>query len=130
MSASNVLKVQALWRAFESNGLDAVLRLADPDVEWIPAGADGRRFFGHDGLREFMAQRDAGGPVVAEALSYFDYGTRVLVYGRLQDERVFWLYSFNGERLSRFEAFRDPHPAGDPAPPPGPGAPGVGRGPS
>jgi ketosteroid isomerase-like protein len=106
-----VLKVQALWRAFETNGLDAVLRLADPDVEWIPAGADGRRFLGHDGLREFMALRDAGGPVVAEALSYFDYGTRVLVYGRLQDERVFWLYSFNGERLSRFEAFHDHHAA-------------------
>lgn len=111
MSASNVLRVQALWRAFESGGLDAVLRMADPDVEWIPAGADGRRFLGHDGLRDFMQQRDARGPVEAEPLSYFDYGSRVLVYGRLQDQRVFWLYSFNDERLTRFEAFHDHHAA-------------------
>jgi ketosteroid isomerase-like protein len=111
MAASNVLKVQALWRAFETGGLDAVLRLADPDVEWIPAGADGRRFLGHDGLREFMEHREAGGPVTAEPLSYSDYGSRVLVYGRLQDQRIFWLYSFNDERLTRFEAFDDHHAA-------------------
>jgi ketosteroid isomerase-like protein len=111
MAASNVLKVQALWRAFDNGGLDAVLRLADADVEWIPAGAAGRHFQGHDGLREFMAHRDDAGPVRAEPLSYFDYGRRVLVYGRLQEERVFWLYTFNEQRLTRFEAFRDHHAA-------------------
>ena len=119
MSHDNVLRVQALWRAFEGEGLEAVLRIADDDVEWLPAGARGGRYRGHDGLRRYMAERAAAGGGQAQALRFSDYGDCVLVYGTLRDARVagggetrmFWVYTFKGEKLVRFEAFEDHHEA-------------------
>ena len=119
MSQDNVLKVQSLWRAFEGNGLEAMLRIADDDVEWMPAGGGGRRFRGHDGLREFMAARDAAGDGDAKAFTFSDYGDCVLVYGSVRDpriargeeRRVFWVYTFRDGKLIRFEAFEDHHEA-------------------
>jgi ketosteroid isomerase-like protein len=116
VSEDNVLKVQALWRSFESEGLEAMLRIADDDAEWIPAQSGGRRYVGHDGLRELVGElRDAGTIDAAKAYSFSDYGNCVLVYGRLGDVsgddpeagRVFWIYTFRDGRLIRFEAFDD-----------------------
>ena len=119
MSQDNVVKVQSLWRAFEANGLEAVLRITDPDVDWRPAGGGGRRFRGHDGLREFIAEREAAGAVDARAFTFSDYGDCVLVYGSVRDPkvgggketRVFWVYTFRDGSLIRFEAFDDHHEA-------------------
>ncbi len=119
MSNDAVLKVQALWRTFEGSGLEAMLRIADEDVEWIPAGGNGQRYHGHDGLREFMAERDKAGPVDAQAFSFSDYGDCVLVYGKVRrpavegggDRRVWWVYTFRDGMLVRFEFFDDHHAA-------------------
>jgi ketosteroid isomerase-like protein len=115
MSAENVLRVQTLWKAFDNQGLEAVLRIADDDVQWIPGGGNGQHYRGHAGLREFMRDREAAGPIDAEAFSFFDYGDCVLVYGKVRrpseeggdERRLFWVYSFRDDCLVRFEAFDD-----------------------
>jgi ketosteroid isomerase-like protein len=110
VSEQNVETVRGLWRAFGRGGVDAVLRIADPDIEWVPHGGGGGVFRGHEGLREYMQQRDgAGGEVVTEPYSFTDLGEHVLVYGHYRapgdDRRIFWLYSFRDGLLVRFEAF-------------------------
>ena len=112
MDDRNVMRVRGLWRAFDRGGLDAVLAIADPDVEWIPFGGGGRTYQGHDGLREFWERRSrTAGGVETQALSFAGYGDRVLVYGSVasgaEERRVWWLYTFEGEKLMRFEAFTD-----------------------
>jgi ketosteroid isomerase-like protein len=116
VSQDNVLKVQALWRSFESDGLEAMLRIADDNAEWIPAQGSGRTYVGHDGLRELLGELDAAGTTGhAKAYSFSDYGDCVLVYGRIGEVsgedpdagRVFWVYTFRDGRLVRFEAFDD-----------------------
>ena len=112
MTEENIEAVRALWRAFSRGGIDNVLRIADENVEWIPYGGDGRVYRGHDGLRRFIRERDAGEDAVqAEPYGYGDYGENVIVYGHVargdKDQRVFWLYRFRDGKLRRFEAFTD-----------------------
>jgi ketosteroid isomerase-like protein len=112
VTGKNIEAVRGLWRAFARGGIDGVLKIADEDVEWIPYGGGGRRYKGHEGLRQFMEERDTRpGLVVAEPYGYGDYGDNVLVYGHVArgdtDQRVFWVYTFNDGRLRRFEAFTD-----------------------
>jgi ketosteroid isomerase-like protein len=38
MAESNVELVRQLWNAFERGGIDAVLEIADADVEWVEGG--------------------------------------------------------------------------------------------
>jgi ketosteroid isomerase-like protein len=108
----NIEAVRALWRAFSRGGIDNVLKIADEEVEWIPYGGGGQVYRGHEGLRRFIRERDAGDEIVqAEPYGYGDYGDNVIVYGHVArggaDQRVFWLYSFREGRLRRFEAFTD-----------------------
>ena len=54
--ADNVELVRRLWSAFEKGGIEAVLEVADPDVEWEPYGGGGVVYRGHDGLRAYMEE--------------------------------------------------------------------------
>jgi ketosteroid isomerase-like protein len=112
VTEQNIEAVRGLWRAFARGGIDTVLKIADEDVEWIPYGGGGRVYRGHDGLRRFISERDAGEESVqAEPYGYGDYGESVIVYGHVArggaDQRVFWLYRFRDGKLRRFEAFTD-----------------------
>jgi ketosteroid isomerase-like protein len=108
----NIETVKGLWRAFSRGGLDSVLTIVDEEVEWIPFGGGGNTFRGHEGLRRYMHEREERqGDVTAEPFGYGDYGESVIVYGHVvhgeEDQRVFWVYSFHGGKLCRFEAFTD-----------------------
>jgi ketosteroid isomerase-like protein len=111
MSERNIQAVRSIWRAYGRGGLDAVVRVADPEVEWVPYGGEGRIYRGHDGLREFMERVRPREGVSAEPYSFMDLDPHVLVYGHYddgeEDRPVFWLYVFRDERLVRFEAFAD-----------------------
>jgi ketosteroid isomerase-like protein len=111
VSDENVESVRSLWRAFRRGGIEAVLGIAAPDVEWVPFGAGGEVLRGHDALRDYMERRRAtGNESIVEPISFSDLGEHVLVYGRYtaagsEPQPVFWLYTFHDGALVRFEAF-------------------------
>lgn len=111
MSEHNVEAVRSLWRAFGSGGIERVLKIADPDVEWIPRGGGGRVYRGHEGLRDYMTQTARTTEDGVSANTFTDLGDHVLVYGHFRDRPIFWLYTFRDELLVRFEAFDDQHDA-------------------
>src|SRR5215212_2830721 len=112
--ADNVELVRQLWSAFERGGMDAVLEIADDDVEWTPYGGGGVVYRGHDGLRAYMAQRrERGEETEARLYSAFAKGDFVVARGevRIRGEHGLvtmqpgWLYEFSEGRLIRFRGF-------------------------
>jgi ketosteroid isomerase-like protein len=112
--ANNVELIRRLWAAFERGGIDAVLEIVDPDVEWEPYGGGGVIYHGHDGLRAFMDERRARGEETdARLYSAFAKGDYVVARGevRIQGEHGIvtmqpgWLYEFKDGRLVRFRGF-------------------------
>jgi ketosteroid isomerase-like protein len=110
----NVELVRRLWSAFERGGIEAVLEIADPDVEWEPYGGGGLVYRGHDGLRGYMEERRARGEETdARLYSAFAKGDYVVARGEIQirgDHGVVtmqpgWLYEFRDGRLIRFGGF-------------------------
>jgi ketosteroid isomerase-like protein len=112
--ADNVELVRELWDAFERGGIEAVLAIADPDVEWEPYGGGGTVYRGHDGLRAYMQSR-AERKEQADARLYSAFGKGDFVVGRGEirikgEDGVVtmqpgWLYEFRGGRLVRFRGF-------------------------
>jgi ketosteroid isomerase-like protein len=110
----NVELVRRLWSAFEQGGIEAVLEIADPDVEWEPYGGGGVVYHGHDGLRAYMQERrDRGEQTEARLYSAFAKGDCVVARGevRIRGEHGVvtmqpgWLYEFRDGRLTRFRGF-------------------------
>jgi ketosteroid isomerase-like protein len=101
--------------AFADGGLDAVLELADPDVEWSLFGTSGEVVRGHDGLRRYMEDVAARGDEIdAGAYTYEPVGENcVICSGHVRfrtpsgmtDTQLHWLYRFRNGRLVRFDAF-------------------------
>jgi ketosteroid isomerase-like protein len=112
--ADNVELVRQLWTAFERGGIDAVLEMADPDVEWEPYGGGGTVYRGHAGLRSYMEWR-AGRNEETDARLYsaFAKGDAVVARGevRIHGEQGVvtmqpgWLYEFQEGKLVRFRGF-------------------------
>jgi ketosteroid isomerase-like protein len=109
-----VERVQRLWEAFAHGGIDEVVEIVDEDVEWRPYGAGGRVLRGAEELRAYLEQREAQGDrIEAEVYSYEEYRDCVLASGhlrirtseRMTDTQLHWLYTFDGDRLVRFDAF-------------------------
>jgi ketosteroid isomerase-like protein len=112
--ADNVELVRRLWSAFEHGGIEAVLEIADPDVEWEPFGGGGRVYHGHDGLRAYMqAHRERGEETDARLYSAFAKGDAVVARGEVQIKgqhgivtmQPGWLYEFRNGKLVRFRGF-------------------------
>jgi ketosteroid isomerase-like protein len=111
----NVAAVRRMWEAFADGGLDAVLELADPDVEWSLFGTSGQVLRGHEGLRRYMEEVAARGDEIdADAYTYEAVGENcVICSGHVRfrtasgmtDTQLHWLYRFRDGRLVRFEAF-------------------------
>lgn len=110
----NVELVRQLWSAFERGGMEAVLEIADDDVEWSPYGAGGVVYRGHDGLRAYMEERrERGEEADARLYSAFAKGDFVVARGevRIRGEHGLvtmqpgWLYEFDEGRLVRFRGF-------------------------
>lgn len=114
MAEDYVDLVRKLWDAFERGGIDAVVEIADPDVEWEPYGGRGTVYRGHDGLRAFMQAR-AGRAEETDARLYsaFSKGNFVVARGEvrirgphgLTTSQPGWLYEFRDGKLVRFRGF-------------------------
>jgi ketosteroid isomerase-like protein len=114
MEPDNVELVRRLWDAFERGGIDAVLAIADPDVEWQPYGGGGTVYRGHDGLRQYMEWR-AGRHEEADARLYsaFAKGDCVVARGEVRIRgpqgmvtmQPGWLYEFRDGKLICFRGF-------------------------
>jgi ketosteroid isomerase-like protein len=112
--SDNVELVRQLWNAFERGGLEAVLEIVDPDVEWAPYGGGGSVYHGHDGLRAYMQERHARNEEADGRLySAFAKGDFVVARGEVRirgDHGIVtmqpgWLYEFRDGRLVRFRGF-------------------------
>jgi ketosteroid isomerase-like protein len=112
--ADNVELVRQLWTAFERGGIEAVLEIVDPDVEWEPYGGGGAVYRGHDGLRTYMQARDGRNEKTDGRLySAFAKGDYVVARGeiRISGEggtitmQPGWLYEFRAGKLIRLRGF-------------------------
>ena len=111
-----VVAVRRLWDAFAEGGVDAVLEVCDPDVEWSLFGTDGQVVRGHDGLRNYMNEVAAHGDQIdADAYTYDPVGDdAVMVSGHVRrrtpqgmtDTQLHWVYGFRDDRLVRFDAYQ------------------------
>ena len=112
--ASNGDAVRAMWAAFDTGGLDAVLRAMDPDVRFRLALAGGRVLQGGSELREHLSALAATGTEVhARVDGIEDVGDAVLVRGSLRVERwgalsestMVWAHLLRDGRLREVVAF-------------------------
>jgi ketosteroid isomerase-like protein len=112
--ADNVELVRQLWSAFERGGIEAVLEIADADVEWEPYGGGGVVYRGHDGLRAYMeGRRERNEEADGRLYSAFAKGDAVVARGevRIRGEHGIvtmqpgWLYEFRDGKLVRFRGF-------------------------
>jgi ketosteroid isomerase-like protein len=106
--------VRRLWEAFERGGIDAVVDIADPDVEWEPYHGGGTVYRGHEGLRAYMQRRaDQAGETDAQLYSAFAKGDFVVARGEVRvrgpqgitTAQPGWLYEFRDGKLIRFRGF-------------------------
>jgi ketosteroid isomerase-like protein len=114
MPAENVDLVRRLWDAFESGGIDAVVEIVDPDVEWEPYGGGGTVYRGHEGLKAYMQLRaDQNEVTEARLYSAFAKGDAVVARGEVRirgphgitTSQPGWLYEFRNRKLVRFRGF-------------------------
>jgi ketosteroid isomerase-like protein len=116
MERDNVAAVRRLWDAFAEGGLDAVLDIVDPDVEWSLFGTGGEVVRGHHGLREYMTDVAARGDEIDASVYEYEAldDDHVLVSGHVRfrsatgmsDTQLHWLYRFRQGRLVRFQAYQ------------------------
>ena len=93
MATDNVEIVRRGYRAFRNGGVEAILELLDPRIEWHMSAAfthEPRIYRGHDGVREVFAFFDERiQELGAEPHEFIDAGDRVIVplrmSGRLRD---------------------------------------------
>jgi ketosteroid isomerase-like protein len=89
MSQENVEAVQAWVAALNREDLGALLKIADPSLEYVSylaslSGGAGT-YRGHDGIRQFLRDlTDAWEWFKVEVDEYRDLGERVLMIGRLR----------------------------------------------
>jgi len=112
--ADNVELVRQLWTAFERGGIEAVLEIADPDVEWEPYAGGGTVYRGHAGLKGYMNSRaERHEETEARLYSAFAKGESVVARGevRIKGEHGIvtmqpgWLYEFRDGKLVSFKGF-------------------------
>jgi ketosteroid isomerase-like protein len=112
--ADNVELVRQLWTAFERGGIDAVLEIADTDVEWEPYAAGGVVYRGHAGLKAYMdARAERSEEADGRLYSAFAKGDCVVARGEVRIRgpqgvvtmQPGWLYEFREGKLVRFRGF-------------------------
>lgn len=98
--------VRDLFRAYETDGVGAMLELVPDDVVWTPI-VPGRSFVGAE-LRSFLhAESDRGEAREYQVLEFEEHGDHVIAAGSLQvrsrdlhvDVQPCWVYRFDGDRL-------------------------------
>ena len=87
MSKENVEIVRRSFEAFNARDVDAMVRLSDPDCEWLPfrAQLEGVAYRGHEGVRQFVRDMDDDWKAFrVDPLEFHDRGERVAVIGRIR----------------------------------------------
>jgi uncharacterized protein len=84
--SENVELVRRSFVAISAWDIDALLRLYDPDVEFLPltgTRVESGGYRGHDGVRAYLAEaQDLWDVLEPEGHQYTDLGDRVVVAGR------------------------------------------------
>src|SRR5687767_7674563 len=77
--------VRDMWTAWERHGLEGMLAMVPPDVEWRPVAAGGKVLRGNDEIRAFWDREQAAGKrEQAVAYRFEQDGDCVLVSGSLR----------------------------------------------
>jgi ketosteroid isomerase-like protein len=106
---SQVRLVRRLWEVVDENGLEAALKLTDPDVEWVPHAAGGRVLTSKELLDFFDEFQDERHIVEARLYSVGPEGDVVLASGSfrlkggggISDFQIHFVYEFEDDRLVR-----------------------------
>ncbi len=120
MSQENVEFVRQGYEAWNAGGVDAILDLLDPQIEWLTSGVgpDPEDFNGHDGVRRWFAKMEdafeAGCYVVQEIAAVDNRvfaAVRISARGRGSGTPVelefFHVWTVEGGRAVRMEPFVD-----------------------
>ena len=111
----NLKYVRRIWSVFARSGLEALIGLIPPDVEWQPWGAAGRTLHGSEELRDFYGELPAGGRGAARQFS--SLGESVLVHAKPPGgegagegdaagaKELFSLYTFRRGTLQRATSY-------------------------
>jgi ketosteroid isomerase-like protein len=86
MSQENVEIARRSFEAFNARAIDELIRVADPDSEWLSfrAQLEGIVYRGHEGVRRFVRDIDEEWQSYRiEPLEFHDRGERVAVIGRV-----------------------------------------------
>jgi ketosteroid isomerase-like protein len=119
MSRKNVGTFRRAVDAFNRRDLEAFLSISAEDIEWHPflhSGVEGLPYRGHDGIREWFADTDAGwSEIWAEVEEERDLGATVLAFGRFRargresgvelSTPVAWVCEFRGDEVGRAWTF-------------------------
>ena len=125
MSREKVQRALAVMDTLGRRDAEALIALADPDVEWhsfFAVGQEGGVYRGHEGTRQYMRDLgDAWETVRAEVDDAVAVGDVAVLVGQIhyrgQESRIDtetpagWTLKFRGEKLLRFRAFREPERA-------------------
>jgi ketosteroid isomerase-like protein len=106
--------VRRIWEATEESGLEAALKLTEPDVEWILHAAGGRVLTSRE-LLAFMSEFQGERHIVeARLYSVESFGEDAVLAsgsfrlkggGGISDFQIHFLYEFEDGRLVRGSTF-------------------------
>jgi ketosteroid isomerase-like protein len=119
MSQENVEVVHSAFRAFEEGGIDQLLGLLHPEIEWearldLP---DSEVYRGHDGVRRLVARfAEVIEDIWIRPREVIDAGDRVIVplrwggRGRssgveFEEVEETWVYSFRNGKIARIQEY-------------------------
>ncbi len=119
MSQENVLLAQRGIAALNQGGVDAVIELCDPEIQWVAIPGflpDAEDFTGHDGVRAWFAKvGEALGFIEWHALEIIDGGDRLFVVLKLStagrasgiqgEFLIFQSWTIRDGRLVRLESY-------------------------
>jgi ketosteroid isomerase-like protein len=124
MSRENLDLARQVMEALGQRDPDALIALADPEVEWHSFFALSAKgvYRGHDGTQDYMRDLDdAFEAVYAEVDNTLAVGDVTVLVGRIRyrgrgsgvesESPAGWMLKFRDRKLVRFRAFRDPEGA-------------------
>jgi len=105
----NVKVVRTLWAAIADGGLEAALKLTDPNVEWRPHAAGGAVLTSEELLRFFQEFQGERQLLEATPYAFYPHGDLVLASGSFRlrgrdtmaEFQIHFVYEFEEGRLRR-----------------------------
>ena len=102
-----------MWSAADEGGLDAAVKLTEPDVEWVPHQAGGRVLRSDEVLELFETLQRDSELAAATLYSIERHGDFILASGSfrlregnsLSEFQVHWVYTFRDGALIRAASY-------------------------